>query len=361
MKTAQKLLFYTFTLLLAFASCHQSNPQDWQMRPFEKLDANNPILASVDSTTFLCPVSNKIINWEAKDVYNPSAVVRNGQVLMLYRAEDTLSLVQGTSRLGLAVSDDGVHFKRQAKPVFFPANDFMKKYEYPGGCEDPRLVETDNAQYVLTYTAYDGKTARLCVASSPDLEHWTKKGLAFKTEKYQNLWSKSGAIICRKEKEKFIATKINSKYWMYFGDTNLFLASSDNLFDWEILEDANGKPKPILKPREGMFDSWLVESGPAAFVKDEGIFLIYNSANKGFQNNAKDPKNAYRAGQVLFDKKDPSKIIDRADTFFLEPNKPYELAGQVNHVVFVEGLVHFKDKWFLYYGTADSKIAVATY
>jgi len=33
--------------------------------------------------------------------------------------------------------------------------------------------------------------------------------------------------------------------------------------------------------------------------------------------------------------------------------------GDIYEVCFVEGLVYFKDKWFLYYGTADSKIAVA--
>jgi beta-1,2-mannosidase len=346
-------------LLLALASCRNNTQQTWQLTSFVKQDSENPILGAADTTTFFDPILQKSINWEAKDVYNPSAVVRDGKVYLLYRAEDTLKVVQGTSRLGLAVSEDGVHFKRQTKPVFYPDNDFMKKYEYPGGCEDPRLVETEDGKYILTYTAYDGKTARLCVASSPNLQIWKKEGLAFKDPKNEMLWSKSGAIICKQVGERFVATKINGKYWMYWGDTNLFLASSENLTDWKILEDEAGKPKPIVKPRDDNFDSWLVESGPAAFIREEGIFLIYNSANKGFQNKSKDTKNAYRAGEVLFDKNDPSKVIDRSKTFFFEPDKSYELEGQVNHVVFVEGLVNFKKKWFLYYGTADSKIAVA--
>ena len=53
------------------------------------------------------------------------------------------------------------------------------------------------------------------------------------------------------------------------------------------------------------------------------------------------------------------KSLQRMDTYFMKPDKPYEITGQVNHVCFVEGLVNYKDKWFLYYGTADSKIAVA--
>ncbi|HEY4877300.1 MAG TPA: hypothetical protein VIH86_17105 [Puia sp.] len=43
----------------------------------------------------------------------------------------------------------------------------------------------------------------------------------------------------------------------------------------------------------------------------------------------------------------------------MKPDKSYEISGQVNNVCFVEGLANFNNRWFLYYGTADSKIAVA--
>jgi beta-1,2-mannosidase len=71
------------------------------------------------------------------------------------------------------------------------------------------------------------------------------------------------------------------------------------------------------------------------------------------------PDGVYAAGQLLCDKNNPSKVIDRTDSNFFHPDKPYEMTGQVNNVCFLEGLVYFKGKWFLYYGTADSKIAVA--
>ena len=44
---------------------------------------------------------------------------------------------------------------------------------------------------------------------------------------------------------------------------------------------------------------------------------------------------------------------------FIKPEKDYELSGQVAKVTFIEGLAYFMNKWFLYYGTADSRIAVA--
>jgi predicted GH43/DUF377 family glycosyl hydrolase len=61
----------------------------------------------------------------------------------------------------------------------------------------------------------------------------------------------------------------------------------------------------------------------------------------------------------LFDPERPYTLTGRTDGYFIFPDKPYELTGEVNNVCFVEGLVYFRDKWFLYYGTADSRIAVA--
>ena len=115
----------------------------------------------------------------------------------------------------------------------------------------------------------------------------------------------------------------------------------------------------VLHPRMGKFDSRLVESGPYALLRDEGILLIYNGSNAANFNDPDLPKFTYAAGQALFDKDMPYKLIDRTEDHFIYPDKDYEKVGEVNEVCFVEGLVYFKDKWFLYYGTADSKIAVA--
>jgi beta-1,2-mannosidase len=354
MKVKTQILSYLVAATTAFA---QQNT--WTLTPFIKQDAVNPVLLPLPHSIFDCPISKKKINWEAKDVYNPAAVVRNGKVYLLYRAEDTLKAVDGTSRIGLAVSNDGIHFERQPKPVLYPDNDFMKPYEWAGGCEDPRVVETAAGKYLMTYTTYDGKIARLCVASSPDLQKWTKHGLAFKQEKYRNLWSKSGAIVCKRIDSRLIASKINGKYWMYFGDTDIFLATSTDLINWTIEENEEGKPKAVFGPRKDKFDSRLVEPGPPAMLTDKGILLLYNSMNLHEGGFAELPPDAYSAGQILMNKNNPAQVIERMDNYFLKPEKPYELSGQVNQVVFVEGLVYFKKQYFLYYGTADSKIAVA--
>jgi predicted GH43/DUF377 family glycosyl hydrolase len=115
----------------------------------------------------------------------------------------------------------------------------------------------------------------------------------------------------------------------------------------------------VIGTRNKKFDSDLVESGPPAMLTDEGILLIYNSRNIPAIGDTSLPEGTYAAGQVLIDRNDPTKVIKRLDENFMKPDKPYELAGQVNRVCFIEGIAQFKKKWFLYYGTADSKIAVA--
>lgn len=330
--------------------------------PFTKADEANPIMKPDQNSTFYCPVRNAVVHWEEKDVFNPAAVVRNDTVFLLYRAEDSIGKYAGTSRIGLAWSTDGLHFTRHPVPVLYPDNDPLKKYEWEGGCEDPRIVEDENGTYFMTYTAYDGDKARLLEASSKDLLHWTKYGPVFTkafNSKYVNEWSKSGSIVCNYENGKAIAVKINGKYWMYWGDTNIFLASSDDLINWTPVESNKGKLLSVFGPRKGKFDGDLVEPGPPAMLTERGIVLIYNSRNVPAKGDTGLAEGTYTASQILMDKNDPAKMINRMDTYFIKPDKPYELTGQVNHVCFTEGLVKYKGKWFLYYGTADSKIAVA--
>ncbi len=329
----------------------------WAILPFAKVDSVNPVL-SASTGVFICPILKQKVKWEEKDVFNPAAVVRNDTVFLLYRAEDVIGKYAGTSRIGLAFSVDGLHFTRGSEPVFFPAEDSMKIYEWEGGIEDPRIIENESGIYFLTYTAYDGKTARLCIASSNDLVHWAKQGLLF-TGKFKDSWSKSGAIVGKRVENKIIAQKIDGKYWMYFGDTDLFMATSVDLIHWQPLEE-NGKLKSVLKPRASYFDSRLVESGPAAMLTERGIVLLYNGMNLAVNGDSTIAKDAYCSGQALFDKNDPTKLIDRLEKNFLRPDQPYEINGQINQVCFIEGLVPFQGKWFLYFGTADSKIAVAT-
>ncbi|MGB7846793.1 MAG: glycoside hydrolase family 130 protein [Candidatus Acidiferrum sp.] len=282
--------------------------------------------------------------FESAGTFNPSVVKKDGKFVMLYRAQDH----SGTSSLGYATSDDGIHFTRRAEPVLVSE----APYEKGGGVEDPRVQQIGDTYY-LTYTGYnnmdgaaaDKKDAQLCLATSMDLIHWQRKGIiipSFKG-KWNVKWTKSGAIV---------PEKINGKYWMYYladaqgKDTQMGVAYSDDLLHWTEALD-----HPVLASRPGSFDSQVVEPGPPPIVMPQGIFLIYNGA---------DDKMVYSTGWVLFDKKDPTKVLARSKEPVFAPDKEWEKVGQVPNVVFVEGMVKDGKRWLFYYGGADKNVGVAT-
>lgn len=355
-------------LLLIYCSpsfC-QTGKSNWQMGPFVKPAAVNPVMQADSTYVFNDPVKKEIVQWQKADVFNPAAVVRNNKVYILFRAEDVPGTGIGmrTSRIGLAVSDDGLHFKKNPLPVLYPDSSEFIQYDYPGGCEDPRIVETTKGNYVLTYTSWNRDVARLSVATSTDLLHWKKHGPAFLKAfdgKFLNIWSKSGSIVTKEINGKFIATKINGKYWMYWGEGPVYLASSTDLINWVPLTDAQNSLVPILTARKKMFDSHVVEPGPPAILTSKGIILLYNGKNA--ENDDADPllaKGIYCGGQALFDAKHPEKLLARCTSYFIKPDLPHEIKGQyTSGTTFIEGLVYFKNQYFLYYGTADSMVGVA--
>jgi predicted GH43/DUF377 family glycosyl hydrolase len=325
--------------------------------PFTKPAQVNPVITP-----------NPAVAWEAYATFNPAAVVKDGKVFLLYRAEDTTGTQQiggHTSRLGLAESRDGFHFTRRAAPVLYPDSDAQRQNEWPGGVEDPRIVESDDGTYILTYTQWNRDVPRLAVATSRDLVAWTKHGPAFARAaggKYLRTESKSGAILSRIDGSRLIAARVNGKYWMYFGVPDLLIATSDNLLDWTPLEDADGRAIKVLSPRPGYFDSWLVEGGPPAVITPAGVVVLYNAGNSGTVGDSTLPERVYTGGQALFDVHNPVKLIARSDTPFIRPTERYERTGQyAAGTTFVEGLVRFRGRWFLYYGTADSRVGVAVW
>ena len=273
--------------------------------------------------------------WESAGTFNPAVVFHDGKFVMLYRAQDK----NGTSRLGYAESNDGIHFIRHSQSVLSPETE----YEKDGGVEDPRLVKFGDTYY-LTYTGYNKKDAQLCLATSKDLLHWERKGVILPAYKgnWNVGWTKSGAIV---------PEKIKDKYWMYFLGTSADktdqtgLASSTNLIHW-----TEATATPVLPRRAGRFDSRVVEPGPPPIITKDGIVLIYNAA---------DDKLAYRTAAALFDRNEPGKLLWRSEEPLFAPEREWEKVGQVPNVVFVEGMVRRENRYLFYYGAADKYIGVA--
>jgi len=336
--------------------------------------------------SFHCPVADKAVAWAAKDAFNPGAVVHDGQVCLLVRGEDNAARYAGVSRIGLARSDDGVHFELDPEPVLAPGHDRWQAWEWPGGCEDPRVVQSPDGEFVCTYTAFDGKVGCLFVATSPDLRRWTKHGPAFAGTAYVRRPTKAGSILTELKDGRLIAARHEGRFWMYWGEGHIYGATSDDLIRWTPIEadtspdryltwdqgqgDSTGRwsidripgamgLRALAGPRRRRFDSLLTEPGPPTVMTPDGIVLIYNGANH-FQDGDPDaPPFAYQPSQILFDANDPTAVIARMQRPFLRID-PAEAQGQVGNVCFAEGLVAFKDQWRLYVGLADSRLGVST-
>lgn len=289
------------------------------------------------------PLLRPVQGWSEFGLFNPAAIRVGGKTVLLFRAQDR----NHTSRIGYAESNDGLHFKIRPEPVLSP----QTSYEHGGGVEDPRVVEIEGTYY-LTYTAYDLHSAQLCLAVSNDLIHWQRKGVILPAYKgtWNTKWTKSGAIVPR---------KINGKWWMYYLGTRrdvdskerdyMGVAASDDLLHWRDATD-----RPVLERRPGAFDSRVMEPGPAPYITDAGILLLYNGANENL---------VYRPGWVLFDPKDPRHVLARAEHPFVRPALPWEKIGNVPNVIFLEGAVEDSGRsngrdleLTGYYGAADKYI-----
>ena len=304
---------------------------------FEKYD-RNPVLGP-----------NAANEWESAYVYNPAAIVIEETVLLFHRAQ----VENKTSSIGLAWSWNGHDFDRFKQPILTPT----EPYEIPGGCEDPRVVLVNGTLY-LTYTAFNGVTARLCMATSIDLINWTKHGLILPdVEDVEYLsqhpmtpykprkgWSKSGAVLDE---------PISGKYHMHYGEGFLYTATSTDLLHWE--HDTTPFAQKL-----NVWEQGLLESGPPPVKTRDGKWIqIYNGVATGLGGYT---AGRYSVGQMLIDpvKWPKGPPVASVEIPVLQPETEKEKNGQVNNVVFAEGLVQLKGKWFLYYGMADQYIGVAT-
>lgn len=363
------VLSLTVALSPVFSPFLFGEPADWTMGPFTRPENAQPVITPDRAAVFDCPMRGKPVHWEATHTFNPAAIVKDGKVYVLYRAEDESGHDIGgyTSRLGLASSEDGIHFTKLPTPVLYPDNDDQKSREWDGGCEDPRIVETEDGTYVLFYTQYARGTYLLFrhyytidlgMATSKDLVHWHKTGPVTGLDAAGKpvTPSKSASLVCAVKNGRLIATKIDGKYWLYYGEGVIRLFSSPDLKTWTPVPDFS------LAPRRGKYDSMLAECGPPAVLTDKGIMLLYNGKNdKGAGGDPALKPEVYTDGQALFDAKDPTRLLARTDQPFFQPELDWEKTGQYSAgTTFIEGLVLFHNKWFLYYGCADTFVGVAT-
>ena len=283
--------------------------------------------------------------WEDRWVFNSGATVHRGEVVLLYRAQGE----DWISRLGLARLRNGVEvIERSPLPVFEP--DVRNEWERHG-TEDPRVTAFDG-RYYISYTAASLYPAikpirrtrpspfaeegvpwrvRIAIAATRDFKRFRRIGLAFRQ------WdNKNGALF---------PAKIRGKYYlMHRIFPNVHLGVSRDLRRWHNLGS-------LLEVRPKMWDSNRVGAGAPPLWTPHGWLLFYHGV---------DDRRTYRLGVALLDLEHPRHVLARADNPILDPKEPYEREGLVPNVVFTCGAVELGDRYFVYYGGADSVIGVAT-
>ncbi len=309
--------------------------------------------------------------WEERCVLNPAVVYdeERQKFIMLYRAagNDKRHVI----RLGYAESTDGIHFTRAPQPAFESNRD-----EADGGCvEDPRLVKIGQT-YFLTYAArafapgqywleewvegvsrppmcLDGadvysddlpafareNTTVSYLAATKDFVHYKRLGrltdpmvddrdvLLF-PEKVNGQY-----VLISRPKVKDARVKMPS-VWISFGDDLLHF----------------GKPE-LLFTGEEWWETQRIGAGTPPVRTEQGWLMLYHGV---------DEKGVYRVGAVLLDLADPRRILARTKEFLMEPEHGYETCGLYNGCVFPTGAAVKDGTLYVYYGTADQYIGLAT-
>lgn len=298
---------------------------------------DNPIIAPIDGH-----------KWESWQTFNPAALFESGKIHFFYRAigED------GISRLGYAVSRNGLHIKdRLNYPVYEHS---LARHEFTycnlgsggswGGCEDPRVVRIKGEDKLyMTYTACDGglRVALTSIKIKDFLNgkwNWKKPKLISPAGEVHKNW----VIFPEKIKGKYaILHSVSPKISIEYRD-NLEFEEGDF-----IKSHYSNDPK-----RKKHWDNWMRGAGPTPIKTKHGWLLFYHGMD------SRDP-GKYKVGAMLLDLKDPTKILCRSKDPILEPNEGYENNGFKSGVVYANGAVIKDGKLFVYYGGADNYVCVA--
>lgn len=274
--------------------------------------------------------------WETYNVFNPSVIHDNGLFHMHYRAQG----LDWISRIGYAVSEDGIHWNRLRRPVLQSRDASDAR-----GVEDPRVTRLDGHFY-MCYTAFGNE-----FTGKGEATH-AGGGVLPMIAISDNLitWERLSQIVRGEDNKDHVLfpRRINGRYMaLHRRPPQVWLAESDDLIHWPA-----ERMRPIFGPRpDNGWDEKRVGGNGVPIETEQGWLMLYHAYNE---------QHVYRLGVCLLDLEDPSQVIHRPKEFIFEPTELWELRGDVPNVVFscanpvVDGTV------YVYYGGADHVIGLAT-
>jgi len=285
----------------------------------------NPILTAADWP------------YPAHTVFNPGATtLADGTTLLLCRVEDR----RGHSHLCAARSKNGIDgWVIDPQPTLLP-----NPSQYPEelwGIEDPRITYVQEIRrYVIAYTAFGKSGPGVALATTEDFRSFERHGLVMQPD------DKDAALLPRRINGNFALIHRP----MYDSGAHVWISFSPDLQNW-------GSHQLMLQARKGAWwDANKVGLSPPLIETPEGWLMLYH----GVRHTAGGC--LYRLGLALFDLEKPDVCLARGDSWMFGPEAPYEREGDVGNVAFPCGLTIGTDgdTIFLYYGAADTSIALAT-
>jgi len=275
-------------------------------------------------------------DWECSNVFNPGVIHHNGLFHMFYRAQG----LDWVSRIGYAVSQDGVRWNRLRGPVLEPLNGSDSR-----GVEDPRVVELEGAFY-MTYTAYGRE-----FHGAGEPTH-VGGGILPMIARSRNLitWERLGPIVRGEDNKDHVLfpRRIGGRYAaLHRRRPQVWLATSDDLLTWREADMA-----PVFGPRpDNGWDSQSVGSNGVPIETEHGWLLLYH----GY-----DEAHVYRFGVCLLDREEPSRVIRRPRDPIFWPEELWELRGDVPNVVFSCANPVVDGTAYVYYAGGDHVVGLAT-
>lgn len=270
-------------------------------------------------------------------MFNPGAtLLADGTTLLLCRVEDRT----GHSHLCAARSANGIdNWEIDSKPTFTADPE-----HYPGevwGIEDPRITYVPELdQYAIAYTAYASGGAGVALALTKDFRSFERYGVIMQPE------NKDAALLPH---------RIDGRWALIHrpvapAAAHMWISYSSELRTW-------GNHKKILEARLGSWwDANKIGLSPPPIETAHGWLMIYH----GVKHNGSGV--IYRLGLALFDLSNPEYCLKSGDEWVFAPEASYERHGDVDKVIFPCGytLAADGDTVRLYYGAADTSIAMAT-
>ena len=269
-------------------------------------------------------------------VFNPAAVMFEGETLLLMRVEDR----SGLSRLVVATSRDGyTDWKVDLDRGLLPD---LGCFEERWGAEDPRITPTDDG-FLIVYTGFSTGGPLVCLAATKDFVEFERHGVIESPEDkdaalFPQTFGGRWALIHRPAPAM---SGISAHVW---------LSWSPDLKHW-------GDSRVLISARQGgWWDANKVGLGPPPMLTDAGWLICYHGVKVTASGSI------YRLGLALLDRDDPTTLLARGNEWVFGPHTIYERSGDVPDVVFPCGWILDEDgdTVRMYYGAADSVVCLAT-